>query len=735
MPPPLVREVKQNPDRKGIQDPRPGITARRHAEWDNDLCRRCNGIQLDSLLDEVECGVHRLTEHSGLLISDLGHYNTWSKTCSLCNVFRHAALRDTTGPGYYVLRLITRRLCDREFLTVTRPLIRELEMPLLAVTTDEEKDDCHTGDLSFGLGKTGYISWKTSPESAAPPSRGKVIDRQNADFNQISTWLSFCQNHHMQLCLIPAGDPVPGFQLIDCQAENKIITATRNMKYIALSYVWGADVSVDALENGKLIYSGLPQTVRDAIGVTKRLGFRYLWVDRYCIPTDPQIKHSQISKMDIIYKQAQATLLGAAGNGAAFGLPGSGTRERDEQPTAAIREYKVFATLQPPKVAIGRSVWNTRGWTYQEAMLSTRRIFFTEEQVYWECRSMQCTEALPPTLSDWHKPSRQMYYEDAQHEMFSLSTVDLTLRDVWKYIMAYSRRKLSFDDDSLNAFLGVLGFLQAPQTMLRHFWGIPIPMRADQDTIFGTWQPIHCFLTALTWIHREECRRRPNFPSWSWVGWECDLAADGMCYSYQGCSCDLDLSDTARVLGAWTSDGKFLSWDTIQLRLADRDIPPASLPRVIVIQAWTVQLKVKLMLRGHIVQNSGYYVYNHVGVANARNMVLEDCVIYKKIELSDNSDLLRRRLVKESFTGVLLGCHRKTREANVLLLDHRADGVYERIGTVKIKSLPVFNGIIARVTGAVSLLGGGGGRTSTDSSAVEIEDWKLTKSWQTLRIG
>jgi hypothetical protein len=423
-------------------------------------------------------------------------------------------------------------------------------MPLLAVTADEDKDPCHTGDLSLGLRKTGYISWKTAPGSAPSSGRGKLIDWQTADFDQISMWLNFCRKHHTQLCSISAGNPVRGFQLIDCNADNMIITATRNMEYIALSYVWGPNASVDALENGKLIWNRLPQTVRDAIVVTKRLGYRYLWVDRYCIPTDPQLKHAQISKMDIIYKQAHATLLGAAGDGAVFGLPGAGTRQRDEQPTVTVGRHTIFSTLQDPKVMVGKSVWNSRGWTYQEAMLSTRRIFFTKEQVYWECRSMQCTEAHPPTLTDWHDSSLQMYYTAVQHEMFELSTLNLSLFDVWKYISAYARRKLSFDDDSLNGFLGVLAFIQTPETRLRHFWGIPIPMNGDFYTHFGPWQPMHCFLTALTWSHREKCRRRPSFPSWSWVGWECSLSFDGMKHSYQGCTCDLNLSGTATVLGA-----------------------------------------------------------------------------------------------------------------------------------------------------------------------------------------
>ncbi len=36
----------------------------------------------------------------------------------------------------------------------------------------------------------------------------------------------------------------------------------------------------------------------------------------------------------------------------------------------------------------------TRGWTYQEGVLSNRRLVFTEEQVYWECRGMAVCETV-----------------------------------------------------------------------------------------------------------------------------------------------------------------------------------------------------------------------------------------------------------------------------------------------------------------------------------------------------
>jgi hypothetical protein len=44
----------------------------------------------------------------------------------------------------------------------------------------------------------------------------------------------------------------------------------------------------------------IPEVAEDAIHVTKELGYRYLWIDRYCIPRDEKKRHVHIQNMDVI---------------------------------------------------------------------------------------------------------------------------------------------------------------------------------------------------------------------------------------------------------------------------------------------------------------------------------------------------------------------------------------------------------------------------------------------------
>jgi NADH:ubiquinone oxidoreductase subunit 4 (subunit M) len=71
--------------------------------------------------------------------------------------------------------------------------------------------------------------------------------------------------------------------------------------------------------------SQLPNTIKDAIAVTQQLGFRYLWIDRYCIDQQNQTHAmQQIEQMGSIYKYSEITIIAACGIDPSYGLPGIG---------------------------------------------------------------------------------------------------------------------------------------------------------------------------------------------------------------------------------------------------------------------------------------------------------------------------------------------------------------------------------------------------------------------------
>ncbi|KAE9378453.1 HET-domain-containing protein, partial [Stipitochalara longipes BDJ] len=171
--------------------------------------------------------------------------------------------------------------------------------------------------------------------------------------------------------------------LIDCMSR-QVVAAPHRCWYLALSYVWGNQKARTVKVDEKL--TCLPQTIEDAITVTSKLGFRYLWVDMYCIRQDNQ-SHvgDQIRHMDLVYRQAQATIIAAAGDNPAFGLPGVSCARQTRQVHVTMNGLTVANFAHNPWELVDSSVWNSRAWTFQESLFSPCRIFFTTEQVIFNC--------------------------------------------------------------------------------------------------------------------------------------------------------------------------------------------------------------------------------------------------------------------------------------------------------------------------------------------------------------
>jgi hypothetical protein len=172
------------------------------------------------------------------------------------------------------------------------------------------------------------------------PFFGRIVDQDYADLALCRKWLNICDEHHTGLweqCTSQKSlDQFLQYYLRLIDVEKMIIV--RGLpdwtEYVALSYVWGEDrmkrarppgwemprtlrvnVRTDKYGVETIMLPGeLLCTIRDAIEVTRSIGYRYLWVDSLCIiQDDKQEKDFQISMMDEIYNNATLTI--AAGSG------------------------------------------------------------------------------------------------------------------------------------------------------------------------------------------------------------------------------------------------------------------------------------------------------------------------------------------------------------------------------------------------------------------------------------
>ncbi|KAI0858024.1 heterokaryon incompatibility protein-domain-containing protein [Xylaria cubensis] len=335
------------------------------------------------------------------------------------------------------------------------------------------------------------------------------------DYEMIRPWIRYCQEHH-KLCR-PDSSIVNDLHLIDCESR-RVKPAAENDRYVALSYVWGRCAAQQSDDFTKLPVS-LPRVISDAISVTMALGYRYLWVDKYCIDQNNDfIKHDQIRQMHIIYEKAELTIVAACGLDQNDGLTGVST------PRSGMMINLGNASLSwvtDPQQSIRDSRWSTRGWTFQEGAFARRRLVFTKEQVYFECSEMNCRENLQTPLDSPHIKDETKINNVYRAGMFGrgqwfgrMNTQSLSgYHEHLQYcacVKEYSSRTLTYDTDVLNAFLGIIQrFELRKYTQVIH--GIlRFPGQLPSN-----------FCHFLCWHHHKsvKVKRRPQFPSWTWLGW------------------------------------------------------------------------------------------------------------------------------------------------------------------------------------------------------------------------
>ena len=235
---------------------------------------------------------------------------------------------------------------------------------------------------------------------------GQFITATETNPHLLQRWRSRCENSHGNCHSSSTWDRLGlelmekrCFRLIDVE-DLQVRPAEPGCKYVSLSYVWGTGKSFRAsLSNFKnpdktspkgymdLSTLELPRTVADAILATKLLGERYLWVDALCIiQDDVEDMAVNIRAMDSIYKASVLTIVAAAGNDSAAGLPGVRQGSRFVEQIIEEVDNMTFMIPQPPlKNLLNNASWSTRAWTYQEELFSRRKLIFTGGLVYYKC--------------------------------------------------------------------------------------------------------------------------------------------------------------------------------------------------------------------------------------------------------------------------------------------------------------------------------------------------------------
>ena len=303
--------------------------------------------------------------------------------------------------------------------------------------------------------------------------------------------------------------------VIDCESRSLVRLPTHTQaQYVTLSYVWGSPSEPRIKDD---ILSDPTPTIKDSITVCQKLGYKYLWVDRYCIPqNDVQERHRQVQQMGAIYRNSALTIVACAGSDPQYGLPGV-SQSRIQYPSIMIMHVGYMQVI-PVTDDIKHSAWARRGWTYQEALLSQARLYFTDRQVYYEDEeSLNCEVN---TLAGVKIPDD---FDWGDSWIYSRTAWSNSPMDIYNCIRESSTRVLSFPSDAIDVLQGIFATFEE-KFQIRHVCGMAF-MQSEKSVEPSLRQiqllkgEIPTMQYSLLFRTNFESIRCGAFPSWSWAGW------------------------------------------------------------------------------------------------------------------------------------------------------------------------------------------------------------------------
>ncbi|KAL0935850.1 uncharacterized protein CTRU02_208064 [Colletotrichum truncatum] len=404
---------------------------------------------------------------------------------------------------------------------------------------------------------THHYTWNPNPaifdlvSDAWDPTAEEAIERtidggvfHESGLAQIRRRLDVCFESHADCQQEPGVRPSQFLYVDDLQHDTvslKAIDQASSQPYIALSYCWGVDQPIKTTRSNwtshtdQINVDSLPKTIQDAIHVTRSLGFHLLWVDSLCIIQDaPELLAREVDNMAHYYTGAAVTISAAASKSCQDGF--LRPLYKKEDPSLPVFHLPAHLNesrhardshlkLVPPQDL--KEHIDSRGWTLQESMLSTRLVTFGARRISWSCRTKTYGHSVGPAILrqqvlGLHRNAESRYQRlrdrltitahDSPERLIHMNHHDGPFFQLWSAIIEeYSSRSLTAPEDRLPAISGIAKMMEY---MFRP------PTRGRNIYMAGLWDkrdlPIQ-----LLWMSKTSQAPRPPgayiAPSWSWA--------------------------------------------------------------------------------------------------------------------------------------------------------------------------------------------------------------------------
>ncbi|KAL2075865.1 hypothetical protein VTL71DRAFT_808 [Oculimacula yallundae] len=415
-------------------------------------------------------------------------------------------------------------------------------------------------------------------DSAAAKERhisGRHIKAAN-DLGCAELWLKNCLENHNHGSSREALRPS---RLIAVGTENGSVpirlvnSPAIKDNYFALSHCWGEGLSFKLSTRTLLSFQAeipwnqLPLTFQDAIQITRRLGFHYLWIDALCIvQDDPQDWEAESAIMGSVYNNATLTIMAVSASNSRGGC----FRERSEKEDRVLLPYTDHSGIMALEIYIcfnplppsgydpdleGGPLFK-RAWVLQERFISKRKIYFGDIQLYWDCGDIFESEnqALRQTgSSPW--PLRLRAFSEEPEAQAMIRDPAYKSSELWEMVIEnYSSCNLTFASDIFPGLSG-LARAYAQGTGFKYLAGLWL----EEMPLSLLWRP----KPILPHSHEEY-----RSPTWSWasIRGKCFFVGDGSRYYRQPASLELEIVHTDMRLASADPFGRVLPGSRIVVR-------------------------------------------------------------------------------------------------------------------------------------------------------------------------
>lgn len=360
--------------------------------------------------------------------------------------------------------------------------------------------------------------------------------RPAEDFRVANRWLRHCLDRHSRCAsralnsqnLSIKNDWMPARVVdvgpIDGSREPRLLCGSGIFgQYVTLSHCWGGAVTVQTTtetlpaHKKQIPLARLTKTFRDAVIITRNLGFSYLWIDSLCIiQNDPMDWETESALMADIYGNSTVTIAASSSENSQVGCLFS----RDTTQPIALNYLSNtrsagFVYVRRPLISFENTVnsgpLNRRAWVFQERLLSRRILHYGKDQLHWECQEDCLSEDGHEAFGNHYHKSTSILSSAANSRIKRNNLY----KDWYKMVENYTDRHLTRESDKFPALSGL----------------VSVFARLSEDRyVAGLWESD--LMVGLLWhasyAERPRLQRPPAYraPSWSWAALDGGITFD-----------------------------------------------------------------------------------------------------------------------------------------------------------------------------------------------------------------